>query len=171
MADANDALVKQLGELFSREDKKSIPIFKRSSDEKLVTDWLREAERIANNNEWDDSQKLKFFPDRFKDEAADWHASYIEEHNNPSYADWKKDFINRFRDEADLDNLKNKLQNLTQKPDQRTRAFVAKLNSLYDGVYGKEPTISAGATQEARAMNNTIKRMRSKAKRKIFLKG
>ena len=75
MADANDALVRQLGELFSREDKKSIPIFKRSSDEKLVTDWLREAERIANNNEWDDEQKLKFFPDRFKHEAADWHAS------------------------------------------------------------------------------------------------
>ena len=102
---------------------------------------------------------MKFFPDRFKDEAADWHASYIEEHDNPNYADWKNDFINRFRDEADLDNLKNKLQNLTPKPDQRARAFVAKLNSLYDGVYGKEPSISAGATQEARAMNNTIKRI------------
>jgi hypothetical protein len=36
-------IVKVLGELFSREDKKSIPTFKGKSTDKLITEWLKTA--------------------------------------------------------------------------------------------------------------------------------
>ena len=92
----NDSLVKQLGELFSREDKKSIPLFSGNWDT-MVTDWFKEAERVAKNNSWDDAQKLRFFSDRLKGEALDWHLEYIEQ--NPylnDFDDWKTTLISRF---------------------------------------------------------------------------
>jgi hypothetical protein len=51
-------IVKVLGELFSREDKKSIPAFKGKSTDKLITKWLKAAEHVARNNDWDEDQKL-----------------------------------------------------------------------------------------------------------------
>ncbi|XP_059353433.1 repetitive organellar protein-like, partial [Daphnia carinata] len=54
-------IVKALGELFSREDKKSIPIFKGKSTDKLITEWLKDAEHVARNNDWDDNQKIRFY--------------------------------------------------------------------------------------------------------------
>jgi hypothetical protein len=36
-------IVKVLGELFSREDKKSIPTFKGKSTDKFITEWLKTA--------------------------------------------------------------------------------------------------------------------------------
>jgi hypothetical protein len=78
-----------LGELFSREDKKSIPAFQGSSD-KLITEWLKAAEHVARNNDWDeDDQKLRFFSDRLKREALlEWHDNYAEGQGNVlNYAD------------------------------------------------------------------------------------
>ncbi|KZS02124.1 Uncharacterized protein APZ42_000965 [Daphnia magna] len=43
-------IVKALDELFSREDKKAIPIFKKKCTDKLISDWLRGAEQLARNN-------------------------------------------------------------------------------------------------------------------------
>ena len=54
-------IVKVLGELFSLEDKKSIPTFKGKSTDKLITEWLKTAEHVARNNDWDEEQKLRFF--------------------------------------------------------------------------------------------------------------
>jgi hypothetical protein len=54
-------IVKVLGELFSREDKKSIPAFKGKSTDKLITEWLKSAEHVARNNDWDEDKKLSFF--------------------------------------------------------------------------------------------------------------
>jgi hypothetical protein len=44
-------IIKVLGELFSREDKKSIPAFKGKSRDKLITEWLKVAEHVARNND------------------------------------------------------------------------------------------------------------------------
>ncbi|KAK4006678.1 hypothetical protein OUZ56_011836 [Daphnia magna] len=41
----------------NREDKKAIPIFKEKSTDKLISEWLRGAEQVARNNEWDDNRK------------------------------------------------------------------------------------------------------------------
>jgi hypothetical protein len=40
-----------LGELFSREDKKSIPAFKGKRIDKLITEWLKPAKHVARNND------------------------------------------------------------------------------------------------------------------------
>ena len=63
------------------------------------------------------------------------------------------------------------MQNLKQKSNQRTKAFVNKINTLYDSIWGKEKPISIHATNEAKELAQTIKDYRSEAKRKIFLKG
>ena len=44
-------IVKVLGELFSREDKKSIPTFKGKSTDILISEWLKAAEHVAQNND------------------------------------------------------------------------------------------------------------------------
>jgi hypothetical protein len=131
-------IVKVLGELFSREDKKSIPAFKGKSTDKLVTEWLKGAEHVARNNDWDEDQKLRFFSDRLKGEALEWHDNYVEEQGNDlNYADWRKEIIERFQDSFDLATLRRKLNTLKQKPEENCRAFVSRLNSLYDTIEGK----------------------------------
>lgn len=118
------AFLKQLGELVSREDRKNIPIFKGDGDP-FVVDWLRDAERIARSNEWDDSQRIKFFSDRLRGEACEWHFEFLD--RNPGhfdYRDWKEELRTRFTDEADVERLRTKLNSLKQRPEQRVKAFI-----------------------------------------------
>lgn len=63
--------VKALGELFSREDKKSIPTFKGKSTDKLITKRLKVAKHVAHNNEWEDDQKIRFFSDQLKGKSIE----------------------------------------------------------------------------------------------------
>ena len=164
--------LRHLGELVTREDRKNIPIFK-GDGELFAADWLREAERIARSNEWDDSQKIKFFADRLRGEAYEWHCEYLEENpGNIVYRDWKKELLTRFTDEADRERLRTKLNSLKQRPDQRVKAFIARINQLYDAVHGKEPTSSrADLGHTAQEYLNEIRKYRSEAKRKILLAG
>ena len=166
-------LVQKLGELFSREEKKTIPTYKGKTSDKPVTDWLKTAERVAQNNNWDPAQKIRFFSDRLGGEAIDWHTTYvIAQGANIRYEDWKKEFIKRFRNESDVEKLKNKLHILKQKPEQRTRAFVAKLNDLYDSIHGKERAApSAPANVETVALYHDVLKFRNDEKKKILMKG
>ena len=166
-------LVEKLGELFSREEKKTISIYKGKITDKIVTDWLKSAERVARNNSWSGEQKLRFFSDRLGGEALDWHTTYADEKGAQiDYDEWKQDFIARFRDEADVEKLKNKLQTLRQKPEQRTRAFVSKINELFDTIHGKEPAIPAAlAAQTEKNLYQDILKLRNETKKKILLKG
>ncbi len=114
-------IVKVLGELFSREDKKSIPAFKGKSTDKLITEWLKAAEHVAKNNQWDDDQKIRFFSDRLKGEALEWHDNYTEEQcNQLNYDECRKDIIERFQDSFDLAALRKKLNTLKQRPKERS---------------------------------------------------
>ncbi|KZR95598.1 Uncharacterized protein APZ42_010586, partial [Daphnia magna] len=91
------------------------------------------AEHVARNNEWDDNQKIRFFSDRLKGEAFEWHENYAEEEGDDlNYQDWKEALITRFQDTYDLATLEKKLSKLTQKPEENCRAFVSRLNNLYD---------------------------------------
>ncbi|KAK4037946.1 hypothetical protein OUZ56_029969 [Daphnia magna] len=113
-------LVKALGELFSIEDKKAIPIFKGKSTDKLISEWLRGAEHVARNNEWDDNKKIRFFSDRLKGEAFEWHENYAEEEGDDlNSQDWKEALITRFQDTYDLATLE-------KKPKENCRAFVSR---------------------------------------------
>jgi hypothetical protein len=65
-------LIKGIGELFSKEDKKNIRVFKGLPSDPPITVWLREAEITAFINEWDDQQKIRYLSDRLRGEAAEW---------------------------------------------------------------------------------------------------
>ncbi|KAK4017565.1 hypothetical protein OUZ56_033071 [Daphnia magna] len=165
-------IVKALGELFSREDKKAIPIFKGKSTDKLISEWLRGAEHVARNNEWDDNQKIRFFSDRLKGEAFEWHENYAEEEGDDlNYQDWKEALITRFQDTYDLATLEKKLSKLTQKPEENCRAFVSRLNNLYDTIAGKEERADHNQTIIEGQLLNKVKKMRDHRKSKILLQG
>jgi hypothetical protein len=165
--------VKVLGELFSREDKKSIPAFKGKSTDKLITEWLKAAEHVARNNDWDEDQKLRFFSDRLKGEALEWHNNYAKEQGNQlNYEDWRKDIIERFQDSFDLAALRKKLNTLKQKPEENCRAFVSRLNSLYDTIEGKVDKLDdLNKTVVEDNLLSKVRKMRNDVKTKILLQG
>ena len=172
-ADFATPLVKKIGELFSREERKTIPTYKGKTSDKPVTDWLKIAERVAQSNNWDPTQKIRFFSDRLGGEAIDWHTTYvIGKGNDLKYEEWKSDFIACFRNESDIEKLKTKLNNLRQTGDQRTRSFVAKLDKLYDTIYGPEPPSPVEtANQETKDLFELVKKQRSDLKKKILMTG
>jgi hypothetical protein len=166
-------IVKVLGELFSREDKKSIPTFKGKSTDKLITEWLKTAEHVARNNDWDDDQKIRFFSDRLKGEALEWHDNYAEEQGDEiNYTDWKCEIIERFQDSYDLAALRKKFNKLKQKPEENCRTFVSRLTSLYDSLEGKLDKLDENnKTDVEDALLSTVKKMRDDIKIKTLLQG
>ena len=67
-----------LRELYSHDERKSIPVFKGKRGEQLVNNWLKEAERVAQSAGWNATEKIKYFSDRLRSDAADWHSEYME---------------------------------------------------------------------------------------------
>ncbi|KZS19686.1 Uncharacterized protein APZ42_013852 [Daphnia magna] len=68
-------------------------------------------------------------------EAFEWHKNYTEEESDDlNYQDWKGDLITRFQETFGLATLEKKLSKLTKKPDENCRAFVSRLNNLYDTI-------------------------------------
>ena len=163
-------LCAQLGELFSREEKKSIPTYEGESDDLVAKEWLAIAERVARNNSWTDEQKIRFFSDRLRLEAVDWHMNNYEG-GNPTYSVWKKSFLKRFHDEADIERLRTKLTQLKQHADQRARAYVARLDSLYIAINGKDIVLNEGADANSKRVTNIIIKMRDKERMNILLRG
>jgi hypothetical protein len=166
-------IVKVLGELFSREDKKSIPTFKGKSTDKLITEWLKTAEHVARNNDWDEEQKLRFFSDRLKGEALEWHDEYVEEQDyHLNYTDWRKDIIERFRDSFDIATLKRKLQKLKQRPEESCRTFISRLKNLYESIEGKEDKPdSPNKSVVEDTLRQKVRKMRDEVLIKILLQG
>ena len=122
----NVNIIEKLGELVSKEDRKSIPVYNGNGSGTSLFDWLRDAERIARNNDWSDSQKIRFFGDRLRGDAADWHSDFLESHpQTNNYTEWKKSLIETFEDENDKEKLKQRLHNLKQKPEQKIKYFAS----------------------------------------------
>ena len=178
--DLETSLVKGLGELFTREDKKNIRVFRGKPSDPPITSWLKDAEVTAYLNEWDDEQKVRYFSDRLKDEAAEWLREYIENEGDVRYSVWKDALISRFRNQADVEHLKHCLQNLKQGTEQRTQSFIARINSLFDDIYGpvkkskgNTSSTSCGDANNGQtdALLKDVKRMRDDAKRKILIRG
>jgi hypothetical protein len=166
-------IVKVLGELFSREDKKSIPTFKGKSTDKLITEWLKSAEHVARNNDWNEEQKLRFFSDRLKGEALEWHDEYVEERDDLlNYTDWRNDIIERFRDSFDIATLKRKLQKLKQRPEESCRTFISRLKNLYESIEGKEDR-RVGPNQSVieDTLRQKVRKMQDEVLIKILLQG
>ena len=166
-------IVKVLGELFSREDKKSIPTFKGKSTDKLISEWLKAAEHVARNNDWDDDQKIRFFSDRLKGEALEWHDNYVDiQGDDLNYDDWRHEIIERLQDSFDLAALRKKFNKLKQKPEENCRTFVSRLTSLYDSIEGKIGKLDdRNKTEVEDALLTTVKKMRDDIKIKTLIQG
>ena len=67
--------------------------------------------------------------------------------------------------------MRRKLPSLKQHADQRMRAFVGKINSLYDKVNGRMHKPSQNSTQEELNLIDSMKKLRDKEKKQIPLNG
>jgi len=86
-----------LRELYSQDERKSIPVYKGKRGDQLINNWLKDAERVAQSAGWTPKDKIKYFSDRLRGDAADWHSDYIEHAiNKEDYDAWEKALINRF---------------------------------------------------------------------------
>lgn len=187
-------LTRNLGELFSREEKKTIPYFNGQHDGKSIYDWLKHAERIGENNEWDDQQKVKNFSDRLTNEALDWHSEFMSDlpidprtgnlaanppraptdkytRANLPYEIWKNAFIERFTNLGHKEKLRNKLNSLKQHTDQDVQSFISKINNLYNLVNGPSIKINGVPTVGEAILKEENERLRNQDKLKIFIKG
>lgn len=70
----------------------------------MFYDWIREAERVACNNNRNDEQKIRFFGERLRGDAAECHSNFLAsnaQHNN--YAEWKTLLTSTFQDDNDTE--------------------------------------------------------------------
>ncbi|KZS00022.1 Uncharacterized protein APZ42_003868, partial [Daphnia magna] len=67
--------------------------------------------------------------------------------------------------------LKKKLLQLKQKPEENCRAFVSRLNNLYDGIERKEEKLDHNKTVVEDQLLSKVKKMRDTTKIKILIKG
>ena len=178
---ASAELTRQIGVLFSRGEKKEI--LKYDGENSDVYKWIQEAERVANNNDWDSDQRIKFFSDRLEKEALEWHNEFMDkpmDNGDPpspitraqvTYSIWKAHFLKRFEDEADVERIKNRLKTLRQGTTQNVKSFIALINRLYDRVHGKGVKISQLPTVAEKALYNENVKLRDTEKKEILLSG
>ncbi|KAK4009693.1 hypothetical protein OUZ56_018839 [Daphnia magna] len=79
--------------------------------------------------------------------------------------------MTRFQDTYDLATMEKKLSKLSQKPEENCRAFVSRLNNLYDTITGKEERADHNQTIIEGQLLNKLKKMRDHRKSKILLQG
>ncbi|EFX66896.1 hypothetical protein DAPPUDRAFT_115918 [Daphnia pulex] len=162
-----------LRELYSQDERKSIPVYKGKRGDQLINNWFKDAERVAQSAGWSAKDKIKYFSDRLRGDAADWHSEYIDHAaDKEDYDAWEKALINRFLTETEIENLKKQLNELKQTPDQSTQIYVSRLNHLYDIIHGKEIVLyETIAPPEAVVLARSLRKIRGEAKQKILLKG
>ncbi len=146
---------------------------KEKRGDQLINNWLKDAERVAQSAGWTPKDKIKYFSDRLRGDAADWHSDYIEHAiNKEDYDAWEKALTNIFLTETEIENLKKQLNEQKQTPDQSTQTYVSRLNHLYDIIHGKEVVLDeTTASPEAITLARSLRNIRGEAKQKILLKG
>ena len=87
--------------------------------ELLVNNWLKDAERVAQSAGWTHKDEIKYFSDRLRGDAADWH-NLDGAINKDDYDSWEKGLKNRFLTESEVEYLRKQLNELRQGPDQST---------------------------------------------------
>ena len=132
MADALQDLITALNR---REDIQAISFFSGNATNQYISSWLSEAEAIATIHNWDEAIKKQNFASKLKGPALKWHSQRTRAHPNEAYAVWKQALKDHFKHPADRDKQIQKLENLTQKPNQPVRMFIDKINSSYNAIY------------------------------------
>jgi len=187
------ALARNLGDLFSREEKKSIPYFNGQSDGKTIHDFLKTCKKVADNNGWDEKTRIRNFADRLTGEANEWHCEFMDNlpidprtinrtdgrqtppipytRDNLEYSAWEAAFLQRFTNIGQIEKLRNQLHLMRQNSDQDVQAFIYKINNLYNIVNGSSPKLPEDASDRERELSKANDRLRSQDKFKILLKG
>ncbi|EFX65145.1 hypothetical protein DAPPUDRAFT_333483 [Daphnia pulex] len=132
MADALQDLITALNR---REDIQAISFFDGNATDQYISSWLSEAEAVATIHNWNDDVKKQNFASRLKGPALKWHSHRTLAHPNEAYAAWKPALKDHFKHTADRDKQIQKLENLTQKPNQPVRMFIDKINTTYNAIY------------------------------------
>lgn len=84
---------------------------------------MKRAEHLARNKNWDDEKK-RFFSDRLKGEALEWHNDFVEHQEDElNYRDWNATLVARFQNAYDLPTLKKKISKLTEKTRRKLQSF------------------------------------------------
>jgi hypothetical protein len=157
--------------VYSEDERKSLPVYNGKRGDQLINNWLKNAERAAQSAGWGTKDKIKYFSDRLKGDAADWLSDYIDHAaDKKDYDAWEKALISRFLPEPEIDNLKKQLNELKKTPDQSTQTYVSRLNHLYDIIHGKEIFLDDTiAPPEAGVLARSLRKIRRKEKQKILL--
>jgi hypothetical protein len=154
---AGDAVENLITALNRRENIQAITNYSGNGTDQYITSWLTEAEAIATIHNWDDAAKKTNFASRLKGPALIWHSERSRSNPNESYTQWKQALKTHFKHPADRDKQLNKLENLTQKPNQPVRMFIEKINRSYNALYDDRNN------QDLKLKNDTLV--------KILLKG
>jgi hypothetical protein len=154
---AGDAVENLITALNRRENVQAITNYSGNGTDQYITSWLTEAEAIATIHNWDDAAKKTNFASRLKGPALIWHSERSRSNPNDTYTQWKHALKTHFKHPADRDKQLNKLENLTQKPNQPVRMFIEKINRSYNALYDDRNN------QDLKLKNDTLV--------KILLKG
>lgn len=134
-----DALARVFDKFFhdlsNKESKNNIPEYKGTSQDKPITVWLKQAEKVARKNRWSDEATIKYLGSRLTGKAENWCIDRYDEVGEESYQTWRAALLEKFNTAADLDKLKEQFESIRQKADESTEDFVDRLYRKYRLIY------------------------------------
>ena len=131
----------ELSELVSIPLREKIPHFSGYLGDISVTDWFKQAERVAKGGNWSKEQMKRYFSERFTKLALSFQ-EHLDDPENPEpvteYNEWKDLIIEEFKDPSENQIFKNELSEIKQKVHERVRDFRARLEKLFVKAYNEK---------------------------------
>ena len=131
----------ELSELVSIPLREKIPHFSGYLGDISVTDWFKQAERVAKGGNWSKEQMKRYFSERFTKLALSFQ-EHLDDPENPEpisdYNEWKDLIIEEFKDPSENQIFKNELAEIKQKTNERVRDFRARLEKLFVKAYNEK---------------------------------
>jgi hypothetical protein len=114
----------ELSELVSIPLQEKIPHFTGYLNDISVTDWFKQAERVAKSGNWSKEQMKRYFSERFTKLALSFQ-EHLDDPDNPepitNYNEWKDLIIEEFKYPSENQIFKNELSEIKQKTNERVR--------------------------------------------------
>ncbi|EFX62501.1 hypothetical protein DAPPUDRAFT_120170 [Daphnia pulex] len=149
--------VSELSELVSIPLREKIPHFSGYLGDISVTDWFKQAERIAKGGNWSKEQMKRYFSERFTKLALSFQ-EHLDDPENPEpisdYNEWKDLIIEEFKDPSENQIFKNELAEIKQKTNERVRDFRARLEKLFVKAYNEK--LFRSANEDMTLIRNDI---------------
>jgi hypothetical protein len=147
----------ELSELVSIPLREKIPHFSGYLGDISVTDWFKQAERVAKGGNWSKEQMKRYFSERFTKLALSFQ-EHLDDPENPEpisdYNEWKDLIIEEFKDPSENQIFKNELAEIKQKTNERVRDFRARLEKLFVKAYNEK--LFRSANEDMTLIRNDI---------------